>query len=132
MMMDTFFSTGEEFELVNNGAFLAEDMTAIPTDICEEYGLRLIVASANGENHFDIDGECIGTLGDCFSNHGINRRFSVGVNNRDAEHYCCIDSSAEFHSISINVPSHVTSSGLTAVRDMLKDMVVMQRLKQTN
>jgi hypothetical protein len=132
LMMDTFFRTGEKFELTNNGAFIAEDMTVISDCICEEYGLRLIVASANDENQFAIDGECIGTLGECFSKRGISTRFSVGVNNRDAEHYCCIDNSAEFASISISVPAYVTNSALTAVRDELRDMVIMQRLRQPN
>lgn len=130
MMMDCFFSSGADFDLVNNGEFVCDDMTDIPSDICEEYGLRLIMASVNYEGHFDIDGECIGTLGECFTIRGVNTRFGVRVVSVDGEFSLSIDDSRAFHSISLNIPPHVTSAELNAIRDELRDIVVMQRLKQ--
>jgi hypothetical protein len=131
MMMDCFFSSGREFDLTNNGAFVPDSMSEIPAHICEEYGLRLIVASADDDNHFDIDGECIGTLASCFERYNVNSRFGVGFNNVDGEFYCCTNDSMDFYFISLNLPPHISDSAQIAFRDELRDIVIMQRLKHT-
>lgn len=130
MMMDCFFSTGADFELINNGEFQREDMTEIPAHICDEYGLRLVVASVNHEVRYDIDGECIGILGEAFTKKAVSSRFGVGVDSADAEYSVCIDDSGKFHSISLHIPSHVTNAELAELRDELRNMVLIQQLKQ--
>lgn len=130
LMMDCFFNTGADFELIINGEFARDDMTKIPARICKEYGMRLLVASVNHENQFDIDGECIGTLGECFSRRGVHTRFGVGMNSADADYSLRISDSGKFHSVSLRIPPHVTTVELTEIRDEVKDIVLIQQLKQ--
>lgn len=129
MMLDCFFRKGAEFELINNGEFASDFMTEIPAHICEEYGLRLVVASLNHEGQFDIDGECIGTLGECVTRRGVSTRFGVGVHSPEVECSLSVDDTDAFHSISLRIPSHVSSADLTVMRDELREIVMVQTLR---
>lgn len=130
MMMDCFFNTGADFELINNGEFVRSDMTTIPAHICDDYGMRLLVASMNHEGRFDIDGECIGTLAECFTRRGLSTRFGVGVDSADAECSVCINDIEKVQSVTLHIPPHVTCAVLTEIRDELRSIVLIQQLKQ--
>ncbi len=132
MMMERLFSTGADFEMSANDGCSADYVTPIPEWCSDEYGMRVVASASRDDNHFDIDAECIGALGECVTKNNGDTRFAVGISENDFEDYWCTNDSADFHYISMTFPARITDTELAAIRNDLESIVLMQRLRHPN